>query len=115
MKKISYILIAIGLVVFVIVTNKACKPSQGGSFQNNSFEQEVRSVEVVDGNQKITYKDHSSMSFSGLNTDNPAMKKYDGKNFTEIIFPGDSIYKEKGSLILTVKPVVGKTFDLDVN
>lgn len=115
MKKLYYILIAVGIVAFILVMNKACQAPQGKGFKADSFAHEVRRVEVVDGTQKITYKDQSSMSFSGLNLDNPNMKQYEGMNFSEFIYPGDSIYKEAESLILTVKPVEGEVFELDVN
>lgn len=115
MKKVYIVLIAVGIIAFVIAMNKACQAPQGKGFKENGFAHEIRRVEIVKGAQKITYKDHSSMSFSGLNMDNAEMKKYEGKKFSEFLFPGDSIFKEPGKLILMIKPVDGEPFELDVN
>ena len=115
MKKVKYLLIAIGIILVILLINKACSASQTLDFKENSFAHEVRSVEDIEGVQKITYKDLSSMSFSGLNFKNEEMKPYKGMEFSEFIHPGDSIFKEAGSLILRVKPANGDSFELDVN
>jgi len=108
-------MVAAVIIFFAVIIYNSYADSQ---VRRNNFIEEKYAAEIVDVKFEnhlnvIELSDGRTIALSTLNWSNRQMDKFHGKYFSEFLFPGDSLTKKSGDLLLRIKPRNGETFILD--
>ena len=76
-------------------------------YLNSEFKLEVEYVNYQDKNNCIHFTNGTVYPYN-INLFDPKLRNYQGKEFKEFIFPGDSIFKYKNEVWLLIKPIDGR-------